>query len=122
MKYQSKIYARAFLGAYEKKSAPETVRRFLGLVRKNGDFSKLPKILYDFKKLYNKNHGIKEVKVEIAREDKSIINQVKEILKLKQEPEVEIKKEILGGVIVSIDDEVIVDGSIKSRIDNMFRN
>src|SRR3989338_5702239 len=122
MKYQSKIYAESLLEVFEKKPQAEILRNFLRLVRKNGDFSKLPKILYDFKKLYNKNHGIKEVKVEIAREDKSIINQVKEILKLKQEPEVEIKKEILGGVIVSIDDEVIVDGSIKSRIDNMFRN
>ena len=121
MKYSSKIYARAFWEAYEKKSAPETARRFLGLVRKNGDFSKLPKIIYDFKKLYNKKHDIKEVRVEMAREDKSIINQVKDILKLKHEPEVEIKKEILGGAVITIDDEVIIDGSIKTRTQKMFK-
>jgi len=121
MKYQSKIYAESLLEVFEKKPQAEILRNFLRLVRKNGDFSKLPKILYDFKKLYNKKHGIKEVRVEIAREDKSITNQVQDILKLKHEPEVEIKKEILGGAVITIDDEIIVDGSIKTRLQNMFK-
>ena len=121
MKYQSKIYASALFESLEKKSYAETVRNFLNLVRKNGDFSKLPKILYDFKKLYNKKHGIKEVKVEMAREDKNIIHQVKEVLKLKHEPEVEINKDILGGAMVSIDAEVVIDGSIKFRLQKIFK-
>ena len=122
MKYSSKIYATALLEALEEKSLAGAIKKFLSMMRRNGDFSKLPNIVRDFKKLYNKKHGIKEVKVEIARENKSIINQVKEILKLKQEPEVEIKKEILGGAVVIIDDEMVVDGSIKNRISKIFRN
>ena len=120
MKYSSKIYATALLEALEEKSLAGAIKKFLSIMRRNGDFSKLPNIVRDFKKLYNKKHGIKEVKVEIAREDKSIINQVKDILKLKHEPEVEIKKEILGGVVITINDEVIVDGSISRRINSIF--
>src|SRR3989344_849281 len=116
MKYQSKIYAESLLEVFEKKPQAEILRNFLRLVRKNGDFSKLPKILYDFKKLYNKKHGIKEVKVEISRDDKNIVREVQEILHLKHEPDVVTNKDILGGVVVTIDNEVIIDGSIKTRL------
>src|SRR3989338_7631842 len=116
MKYQSKIYAESLLEVFEKKPQAEILRNFLRLVRKNGDFSKLPKILYDFKKLYNKKHGIKEVKISLVRNERSVVSKIKEILNLKQEPEVEIKKEILGGAVITIDDEVIIDGSISRRI------
>lgn len=120
MKYSSKIYATALLEAIEEKSQAEAVKKFLSIMRKNGDFSKLPNILRDFKKAYNKQHGIKEVKINLAREEKNVVNQVKEILKLKHEPEVEINKEILGGVVITIDDEVVIDGSIKTRINKLF--
>lgn len=121
MKYSSKIYAMALLEALEEKSQAEAVRKFLFIMRRNGDFSKLPNVLRDFKKAYNKKHRIKEVKITLAREEKNVVNQVKEILKLKQEPEVEIQKEMLGGVMITIDDEIIVDGNVQSRLQKIFK-
>lgn len=120
MKYPPKIYAAVLSELLEKMIYGEVAKNFLKVVRKNGDFSKLPKILYDFKKLYNKKHGIKEVKIYMAREEKNVVNQVKEILKLKHEPKVEIRKEMLGGAVVSINDEVVIDGSVKTRISRLF--
>jgi len=114
------MYASALLESIED-GKPFPVKNFLNAIRKNGDFSKLPKIVHDLKKMYNKKHGIRDVKVEIARDDKNIISHVKDILKLKQEPEVEIKKDVLGGVVITIDDEVVVDGSIKTRLRKMFK-
>ena len=121
MKYSSKIYASALIDSYGKKPAKEIAAEFLKLVRRNGDFAKLPKVLMDFKKLYNRKNGIREVKIKLARENSNLIEEVKSFLKLKEEPLVEINKEILGGAVITIDDEIIIDGSIKTRIAKIFK-
>lgn len=120
MKLQSKIYASALLDCYEKNQAVETVINFLKIVRRNGDFSKLPAILRDFKKIYNRKNVIREVNVKLARENRNLAAEVKNLLKLKEEPLAEIDDKILGGAVIIIDDEIIVDGSARSRIESLF--
>ncbi|MBI2637593.1 MAG: F0F1 ATP synthase subunit delta, partial [Candidatus Sungbacteria bacterium] len=73
-----------------------------------------------FKKLFNQKHGLRSVSVTLARPNASLAHAVRETLKLKHDPEVFIEKELLGGAIVSIDDEMVIDGSVRTRIQKLF--
>ncbi|KKU52523.1 MAG: hypothetical protein A3H69_02575 [Candidatus Sungbacteria bacterium RIFCSPLOWO2_02_FULL_47_9] len=120
MKYSSKEYAHVLLETIDDERGEAVVKKFLSYVRTSGDFQKIPHILRDFRKLYNAKYGLRDVKVTLARPNGGLIQAVQEKLKLKHEPEVEIKKELLGGAVVSIDDEVVIDGSVKSRLQKLF--
>ncbi|OGZ96015.1 MAG: hypothetical protein A3I44_05680 [Candidatus Sungbacteria bacterium RIFCSPLOWO2_02_FULL_51_17] len=121
VKYSSNIYATALLGALKDGYHGTVVKNFLAVVRRNGDFSKIPVIVREFKKKYNRARGFRYVEVALAREDAKTIGAIKESMKLAQDPAVVIDKEILGGMIVTVDGEIVVDGSIKTRIQKLFK-
>lgn len=120
MKYPPKNYAFALLDIPEKSLTKDAFRNFLRILRKNGDLAKLPRILAELKKQYRKKYGTKDVEIVLVREDKKIISQMQHALKLNEEPRVVIKKEILGGAVVTINDELLIDGSVKTRMEKMF--
>jgi F0F1-type ATP synthase delta subunit len=61
-----------------------------------------------------------QVAIHIAIQNKKIVSQIQHALKLQEEPRVIIKKEILGGAVITINDEILIDGSIKTRLEKLF--
>lgn len=120
MKHPPQIYASAFLEIPEKSLTKDALRNFLRILRKNGDLTKLPRILVELKKQYRKKYGTKDAEIMLARENPEIVTKMRHILKLKEEPRVVIKKEILGGAVITINDEVLIDGSVKTRLQKLF--
>lgn len=113
-------YASAMLELPEKSLIKDAFRNFLHILRRNGDLAKLPRILSELKKQYRKKYGIKDVEIMLARENPKIVSQMQYALKLKEEPRVVIKKDILGGAVITINDEVLIDGSVKTRLEKLF--
>ncbi|MDO8600865.1 MAG: F0F1 ATP synthase subunit delta [bacterium] len=120
MKYQPKIYASALLEIPEKLLTKEAFRNFLYILRRNGDLIKLPRIVQELKKQYREKHDMKDVEIMLARENEKIVIHIQHALKLKEKPSVVIKKETLGGAVVMINDEILIDGSIQTRLQKLF--
>lgn len=120
MKYPPKNYAFALLDIPEKSLTKDAFWNFLRILRKNGDLAKLPRILAELKKQYLKKYGTKDVEIMLARENPKIVSQMQHALNLKEEPRVVIRKEILGGAVITINDEVLIDGSVRTRLKKLF--
>ena len=120
MKYPPKIYVSAILEISEKSLTKEAFRNFLRILRRNGDLTKLPRILQELKKQYREKYGTKDVEITLARENEKIVSQMQHMLKLKAALRAVIKKEILGGAVMTINDEILIDGSIQTRIRKLF--
>lgn len=123
MKYPPATYATAFLEAVEeKKMAPEIARRFFSLIRKNGDTGKIAQIVDRVGSLFRKRNGITKVVVVSARDVSSEIKpRLRKRFGKNAEIEFSVRPEIIGGVVVKINDEIVIDASVKRRVEKMFR-
>lgn len=122
MKYQSTTYAAAFLGAVEeKKFSPEMARRFFSLIRKNGDTEEITKVIEQIGVLFRKKNNITKVMVTSARDVSSEIEQrLRKQFGKNAEIGFSIRPEIIGGVVFTINDETVIDASVKRRMERLF--
>jgi F-type H+-transporting ATPase subunit delta len=124
MKVTAKQYALTLIDITadkEKKDLEESISKFLFLLKKNNQINQANKILYYFQKLYNQRYNIKEVDISTAQKiDENEIKQIKESLESLSKDEtlefkVNIKKEIIGGIVLKYGDKII-DASLKTRL------
>ena len=122
MKYAPAEYAEAFLEAGGEKPPAEIVRNFFRTLRKNGDLGALPKVLRKVEVLHYSKAGLLKIEVITARDiNKDIEPQLKKRFGKKAEIRFEINPEIIGGIILRINDELVIDASVKRRIDKLFQ-
>ncbi len=125
MKYTAQHYGELLFDLTDGKSADKlgaVIKRFVRLLQKHNSVSLYKKILIEFSQIYNKKHGISGVKIVSAR----LLNEVvqKKIEKNLPQPnsiEYSIDTTLIGGIKVIINNSILVDGSIKKRIDNIFK-
>jgi len=121
MKYQPSVYAEAFLEADGEKLSRGSVRNLLGVLRKYGDLYLLPAVLREIEKIHRAKHGIHKVEVVSARKiQKEVEPRLRERFGSKAAFYFEINPEVIGGIILRINDELVIDASIKRRIDKIF--
>jgi F0F1-type ATP synthase delta subunit len=129
MKYPTHIYAKALAEVIADSSkegeaySTKVVKNFLALVRRNGDESHLHKILEEAARFARRASGIRKVNVESARALN--VAQEKEIAKfLKSGDVVErvIDPELIAGVRLVVDDEMQFDGSLRGKLNQVFKN
>jgi F-type H+-transporting ATPase subunit delta len=130
MKISPKQYAIALYDLVEGKTEKEISVLLVGfsdMLRKNNAMSKLDSILKEFSAIWNKENGIVEATVTLARDldgisKKSIIEYIKKATKA---TDVHLKetvdKSILGGVVLKYGDK-IVDNSLRGRIESLGRS
>ena len=130
MKYPAHIYAEALaevIGDNTKKLSEQAsaaiVRNFLELVRRNGDESHLRKILEEAARFARGKAGIRKVSVESARALSAA--QEREIAKFLTAGDVverTIDPALVAGIRIILNDEMQFDGSLRGKLDNVFRN
>lgn len=123
MKYPAHIYAKALAEVINDKDSAKIVKNFLELVRKNGDEMHLRKILEEAARFARGKAGIRKVSVESARTLSPA--QEKEIAKFLRSGDVvehTIDSELIAGVRLVVNDEMQFDGSLRGKLDNVFRN
>ncbi len=130
MKVTIRQYAESLYESVVDKTADEiksVIKKFVGILKENNDFLKIEKILNEFIKIWDRNHGVVEAEVTSARElDKDVLKLVKDYVeKLSGAKEValteKVDKSILGGVVIKYEDQVM-DGSLKARIKELKEN
>lgn len=122
MKYSPKIYAGGLLSAMEeKKPSSGMVSNFLNILRRNGDFYKLPEVLREAEILMRKTQKITKIEVVGARSFGSGFKQkLTDRFGPKADISFSIKPELIGGVVIKLDDETVIDASVKRRLDKLF--
>lgn len=118
-RYTPKQYANALFDSLQEKGANKdaVIKKFAGVVAKNYDRALLPKIVMQLKKLERSKAGQHEVVLTSARPlEKAVIADIRKKVGENSKINEVIDASVLGGVRILIDDEVIVDGTMKSRI------
>ena len=109
------------LQGIEKEKIPEMIKSFVNLLVRNKDLKKADKVIKAFQDYLNKQENIVEVSVISAKPlndqtKQEVINQLKSSLNKKIELKEEQDPDLVGGVVLKYGD-VVVDGSVKRRIE-----
>lgn len=122
MNYTPAIYARSLLEVQKEKGLSKSiVARFVKIIRKNNHTSWIPQIIERFEDMLYTSKGITRVEVIGARrEGKKMLPKIKKSFGKKAETHFSLKPDIIGGIILHINRETIIDASIAGAIDRMF--
>lgn len=123
MKYGVHIYARAFAGVIAKQPEKydEFLKRFIAILKKNGDAGAMRKILSTARELLIQKSGGRRVVIESARplSDHDLSKLRGEFLS-HDSIETSVNPEILGGVKIMIDGEKIIDATLLRKLKRLF--
>ncbi|OGE83399.1 MAG: hypothetical protein A3B23_01595 [Candidatus Colwellbacteria bacterium RIFCSPLOWO2_01_FULL_48_10] len=126
MKYTNKQYANSLLSALDGKSAneqPAMIKRFLALLRKNGDSAKRSQILRETERGYFRASGMSRVEVEVAGKSlaaETLRKDIEEAVGRKIVMSEKVNPAMIGGIKILIDDETLIDASALSRLNKIF--
>src|SRR5882672_82795 len=126
MKHSSHMYAKALaeVVAFAKPlDGTKIVKNFLALIRKNGDEAHLGKIVEEAARLARARKGIRKVSVESARPLTAAQEKiVAKFLKADDVVDHKIDLSLIAGVRLVLNDEMQFDGSLRGKLDQVFRN
>lgn len=125
MKYPAHFYAKALAEVIMEASGKredEIVQRFIALVRKNGDEAHLRKIVEEAARFVRGKSGVRKVTMEIARvpggAQRKMLQHLTKPGDVIQE---KINPELVAGVKIIVNDELQFDGSLKGKLDKIFK-
>ena len=122
MPYTPAAYAHALIETHaaRKLSRPAS-RRFFEIVRKNGHSNWLPEIFERLRELSYRARGARRIELTAARSDgKKFIPSVRRLFGRKADIQFSVKPELLGGIVLKIDGETMIDASVRRQLDQMF--
>ena len=104
----------------DKFKAEKRIKNFVGILKKNNDLSLLNKITDEYNKYHRNLKGIS--KIEIASNDKldsEILNKIIQKFKNQIEVEEKIDKSLIDGIVIKINDDVLIDGSVRRKLEDL---
>ncbi len=126
MRYSPRQYAAALLASLKGKTETEQnrlLKSFLVLVRQRGDSRRLGAIVREVEKQSLKEHGWKKVLLEspdpITSQMKKEMGEVLGKNILWQE---KINPDLVAGIRILINDEILVDASAKTQLRRIFNS
>lgn len=125
MRYAPHLYAKALAGAIMAPGADGStiVRNFMALLARNGDEKQARKILEEASRFARGAEGLRKVTIETARSlSTEQRRELTAFLKTTDVVEEEIIPELVAGARVFVNDEELFDGSLKGKLDALFKN
>ncbi len=126
MKITAKQYA---IGLYEStKNVDELelqnrIKNFMNILKKNNNLSLVNKIIENYYQYYREKKKIS--KIEITSNERlkpEAINKIVQKFSKQTEIEEKIDRSLIGGIIIKIDDNILIDGSIKRKLEDLKKN
>lgn len=104
-------------------SQDKVLDNFTKVLAQNGDLGLMDEIEKEFTKLQRQAQGIKQVQVTTAHESESkgLLKDLHEIVGSKIDVEHKVDPEILGGIVIRVDD-TLIDASIKNNLNNLRKH
>jgi F0F1-type ATP synthase delta subunit len=124
MKYSAKQYAAALVAAVRGKSSSEqkeVMRRFFLLILRHGLWSRRALIIKEVKRQYLKELGMREVLVSAPEPlNSGTRKEIKRVIGKNIFWQEAVEPELLAGLKILIDEEVLIDASGKTQLDKLF--
>ena len=130
MKLSSAQYAQALHEAIHQtnpKDIEVVMDNFVKVLKQSGDLERFPEIEDVYRKLDQESKGIHQAHVTVAHDiemNKGIMDDLNKIAGEKLEVTTKVDNEIIGGVIVKVDD-MLIDASVKGqlhKLNNSLKN
>lgn len=125
MKYSREIYAKALIEAVEETpqgKKDEVIKRFLEILKKNGDLKRVDKIISLVSKYLTKKSGNRHIEIEIARElPAGLIKEISKNFGKKDQIEISINPQLVAGTRITIDGERELDNSLARKLHKLFK-
>jgi F-type H+-transporting ATPase subunit delta len=102
---------------------PAEARNFVRVLIANDRLALLPEIHAQFAQLKNERDGVLEAEIRSAfpldnAQINGLVADISKRFKLRVQPRVTVDRELIGGVRISVGDEVI-DGSVRGKLEGM---
>ena len=124
MKYRSSQYAQALYVATEGKSEAEQkkiIKRFVELLVRHRVIGKAHAISAAYEKLALQKRGERLVQIETATPASEKLKQeIRTVLGKNIYIKERVNPQVLGGVKMLVDDEILIDASVKRQLERMF--
>lgn len=124
MRYLAIHYAQALYEALKDKKETEhkiLFNNFFLLLRIRREWPRLQEIVHAYEKYYLKQENMHKVHVESARVcSDAIRTQIKNAMDGALFWKEVVRPELLGGVSIILDNEILIDASIKRQLGKMF--
>ncbi|HVY67360.1 MAG TPA: ATP synthase F1 subunit delta [Patescibacteria group bacterium] len=124
MKFSPKQYAQALLESLSETAAKDhdkILDNFARILAQNGDLGRYDQIEQEFRKLQLAQNGIRQAEVTLAREaelNKGLLDELNRAVGGKLDIKQRVDESIIGGLVVRVDD-TLIDGSVKTALDNL---
>jgi F0F1-type ATP synthase delta subunit len=126
MRYSIQNYAKALaevLAAAHGEDGSFIQKNFLELLRRSGDEAHLSKIVAEAERIMRAKDGTKRIVVHVARKQKQSARElVKHLVGPHDAVEEAIDPSLIAGMKVTMNDEMMFDGSLKTKLEAMFGN
>jgi F-type H+-transporting ATPase subunit delta len=120
-------YAQALFEAIEQTNPKDheiILEKFVKILAQNGDIAKYPAIETELRSLELKKSGISEAVTTLAKDiefNSQIVDDLNKVSRQKVEIRKKIDSDIVGGVIVKIDD-TLIDASVKGQLNELSKH
>ncbi len=125
MKYRASQYAEALFEALEGKKSEERagiIRSFVRMLFWHRVIGKSQSILAAYEKLILRDQGMRKVRIESpGRISDQLKRDIREILGAKIHWEEKENPDLLAGIRILVDDELLIDASAKRHVDRMLK-
>lgn len=123
MKTTPKQYAISLYEAVQHaspKEAEELVANFVKLLRVNNNLSLGKKIIAEYEAYDRKQKGIARIKITSSEKLSPAVTSgiVKHFAK-QVEMEEAVDPALLGGIVLEIDEDILIDGSVRTKLENL---
>lgn len=126
MKITPKQYAIGLYESTNNLSEAELVKRiknFVGILKKNNDFSLEKKIIQQYYKYYRTKKNISKIEVASSqRLNSAILNKILGKFSKQVEIEEKIDPSLIGGIVIKIDENTLIDGSVKRKLEDLKKS
>ncbi len=124
MKFTHQQYAQALyesLHDTNPKDYDRIIENFIQVLKSNGELAEYETILEHYEQYDKEQRGIKDVEMTTAMQttvSKGLIDDLNKIVGSKIEVKQKIDQNLIGGVVLKVDD-TLIDGSLRKKLQNL---
>lgn len=124
MKYTHRQYVQALYESLQDTkptSHDKVIENFIAILKQNGDLTQYEQIISEYEVYDQEQRGVKQVEVVTASEtklNKPLLDELNAIVGQKTELKQKVDDNLIGGVVVRVDD-TLIDGSIKKQLEDL---
>ena len=107
----------------DKFRAGERIKNFVNILKKNNDLSLANKIKDEYNKYYRNQKNISKIEiVSNAKLSSETLNKIIQKFKNQIEVEEKIDKSLIDGIVIKINDDVLIDGSVRRKLEDLKKS